>query len=90
MTELDQTTEYLELTFYYTLDSVALFKEKLLAIRNFLPGVMITQSLKQTALKLNHKWRQYKLLVFQIARNERILNYNKLLVLLNQHISSLL
>uniref|UniRef100_A0A3Q1J4G7 Reverse transcriptase domain-containing protein n=2 Tax=Anabas testudineus TaxID=64144 RepID=A0A3Q1J4G7_ANATE len=79
-TELDQATEYLESSFRYTLDNVAPVKRKVIKDKKLAPWYNDdTHVLKQTTRKLERKWRQTKLLVFQIAWMESILNYKKAL-----------
>ncbi|KAI5085474.1 hypothetical protein C0J45_5310, partial [Silurus meridionalis] len=76
--ELDWATEHLETTLRYTLDDVAPLKTKMIREKKLAQWYNDhTRTLKQTTRKLERKWRQTKLTVFQIAWKESLLNYRK-------------
>ncbi|KAI5085332.1 hypothetical protein C0J45_23157, partial [Silurus meridionalis] len=76
--ELDWATEHLESTLRYTLDDVAPLKTKMIREKKLAQWYNDhTRTLKQTTRKLERKWRQTKLTVFQIAWKESLLNYRK-------------
>ncbi|KAF7686216.1 hypothetical protein HF521_015578, partial [Silurus meridionalis] len=76
--ELDWATEHLETTLRYTLDDVAPLKTKMIREKKLAQWYNDhTRTLKQTTPKLERKWRQTKLTVFQIAWKESLLNYRK-------------
>ncbi|XP_053084193.1 uncharacterized protein LOC128317225 [Pangasianodon hypophthalmus] len=78
--ELDQATECLESTFCNSLDKVAPLKRKIIREKKLAPWYSDhTRTLKQTTRKLERKWRQTNLVVFQIAWKESLLSYKKAL-----------
>ncbi|MCI4381395.1 hypothetical protein PGIGA_G00251090, partial [Pangasianodon gigas] len=78
--ELDQATECLESTFCNSLDKAAPLKRKIIREKKLAPWYSDhTRTLKQTTRKLERKWRQTKLVVFQIAWKESLLSYKKAL-----------